>query len=65
MIFWFILILSSLGGISPSRQSQNNPIYDLNLDSHIHLKWQVDYDNEEVIFEVAFLGQNHGHFQGM
>ena len=61
MIFWFILILISGGGSSIARQSsqKNNPVYDLDLSSKIHLKWQIDYENDEVIFEVAFLDKNH------
>ena len=64
MIFWLILILSSVNGASTTRQSlhaQNeNPIYDLELSSKIHLKWQVDYSNSEIIFEVGFLTKNQG-----
>ena len=49
------------GGTSIAMQSsqKNDPVYDLDLSSKVHLKWQVDYENDEVIFEVAFLDKNH------
>ena len=68
MIFWLLLILSSVNGASTTRESlhsQNeNPIYDLELSSKIHLKWQIDYSKSEVVFEVGFVDKNQGHFQG-
>ncbi len=56
--FWFLVILSSV-------QSQKDPVYDVDLSDSLHLKWQVDYDNGDVIFEVAFLDKKQGNFQGI
>ena len=56
-LFCFLLILSDV--------NCKDPIYELELSEKIHLKWQLDYDNSEVIFEVAFSDENQGYFQGI
>ena len=66
--FLFSLILNCVDCKSTLKRSvlsQKDPVYDIELSTRVHLKWQLDYDNGEVKFEVAFSDENQGRFQGI
>ena len=66
--FLFLLILNCVDCKSTLKRSvlsQKDPVYDIELSTRVHLKWQLDYDNGEVTFEVAFSDENQGRFQGI